>query len=165
MEEDITGRTLTEELCFMLFFGLNRGKRHFLMTGGLPSGTGICNKEEHDWWHRETWCTGQTGEMTSYFCKGANKANALNIWKAEEEIQCADRHQRTYAWNTASRRGSHPHHLRFFLFLLYCTEETLFLFFFGWLWGVQHNSIWASPESKKINSIEPDVPTENVQNL
>lgn len=52
MGEDTTGRTRTDELCFMLFFGLNRGKRHFLMTGGLPPGTSIWNKEAHDWWHR-----------------------------------------------------------------------------------------------------------------
>lgn len=67
MGEDTTGRTLTEELCFMLFFGLNRGKRLFLMTGGLPSGTCTCNKEEGDWWHRETRCTGQTQGATFIF--------------------------------------------------------------------------------------------------
>lgn len=87
MGEDTTGRTLTEELCFMLFFGLNRGKRLFLMTGGLPSGTCTCNKEEGDWWHRETRCTGQTQGMTLYCCTCARYANALSIWKAAEEIQ------------------------------------------------------------------------------
>lgn len=40
------------------------------------------------------------------------------------------------------------YHLRFFLFLLYCSEETLLLLFFGWLRGVQYYSIWASPENK-----------------
>lgn len=87
MGEDTTGRTLTEELCFMLFFGLNRGKRLFLMRGGRPSGTCTCNKEEGDWWHRETRCTGQTQGMTLYFCTCARYANALSILKAAEEIQ------------------------------------------------------------------------------
>lgn len=40
------------------------------------------------------------------------------------------------------------YHLGFFLFLLYGSEETLLFFFFGWLWGVQHNRVWASPLSK-----------------
>lgn len=167
MGEDTTGRTLTEELCVMLFFGLNRGKRHFLMTGGLPSGTCICNIEAHDWWHRETWCTWQQEEMILYLCKGANKAKALNIWKAEEEIQ----------YDTDIKEHMHEivhpdvvyilrstwhasYHLRFFLFLLYCSEETLLLFFFGWLRGVQHYSIWASPENK-TKGTEHDVPTKN----
>lgn len=48
MGEDTTGSTLTEELCFMLFFGLNRGKRLFLMAGGRPSGTCTWNEEEGD---------------------------------------------------------------------------------------------------------------------
>lgn len=87
MGEDTTGRTLTEELCFMLFFGLNRGKRLFLMTGGLASGTCTCNKEEGDWWHRETRCTGQTQGMTLYLCTCARYANALSSLKAAEEIQ------------------------------------------------------------------------------
>lgn len=59
MGEDTTGRTLTEELCFMLFFGLNRGKRHFLMAGSLPSGTAICTHE---------------GITQKYLCKGAKEA-------------------------------------------------------------------------------------------
>lgn len=50
MEEDTIGRALTEDLCFMLFFGLNRGKRDFLVAGGLPSGTCICNTEDRDSW-------------------------------------------------------------------------------------------------------------------
>lgn len=50
MKEDTTGRALTEDLCFMLFFGLNRGKRDFLVAGGLPSGTCICNTEDRDSW-------------------------------------------------------------------------------------------------------------------
>lgn len=68
MGEDITGSTLTEELCFMLFFGLNRGKRLFLMAGGRPSGTCTWNEEEGDWRHRENpqhWTN--TREMASYF--------------------------------------------------------------------------------------------------
>lgn len=162
MGEDTTGRTLTEELCFMLFFGLNRGKRHFLMTGGLPSGTCICNKEAHDWWHRETWCTWQQKEMILYLCKGDNNAKALNIWTSRGgDTVCTQ----ICGWNSASRHGFSlrgiwhaSYHLRFFLFLLYCSEETLLLLFFGWLRGVQHYSIWASPENK-TKGTEHDVPT------
>lgn len=44
------------------------------------------------------------------------------------------------------------YHLGFFLFLLYCTEETLLLLFFGWLWGVQHNSVGTGPENNTHRS-------------
>ena len=56
------------------------------------------------------------------------------------------------------------YHLRFFLFLLYCSEETLLLLFFGWLRCIQHYSIWASPENK-TKATEPDVPTKNLYNI
>lgn len=47
------------------------------------------------------------------------------------------------------RNSQHAaYHLRFLLLLLYCSEETLLLLLFGWLRGVQHYSIWASPENK-----------------
>lgn len=148
MDEDTTGRTLIEELCFMLFFGLNRGKRHFLMTGALPSGTCICNKEEDDWC-RKTRCTGQMEDMTSYFCKGAMNATAETAYSMPTGINWRMRgiphpdvaHIVKSTWHAS-------YHLSFFLFLLYCSEEPLLLLFLRRLWGVQHNSIWASPESK-----------------
>jgi hypothetical protein len=42
MGEETTGSTITEELCFMLFFELQRGKIHFFMRGVLLSGSVIC---------------------------------------------------------------------------------------------------------------------------
>lgn len=173
MGEDSTGRTLTEELCFMLFFGLNRGKRHFLMTGGLPSGTSICNTEAHDRWQRESWAHDSNKKTWFYITVKVLirqsikhlKSRRRNTVCRQTALQTRCWHQRTCAWNGASRHNLHPqnhltHHLRFFLFLLYCSEETLFLLFFGWLRGVQDHSIWASPENK-TKCTEHDVPAKN----
>lgn len=168
MGEDTTGRTLTEELCFMLFFGLNRGKRHFLMTGGLPSGTCICNIEAHDWWHRETWCTRQQEETIIYVCHKAIK----HLKSRGGDTVCRQTASQTRYWHQVHEIVAHVlrsiwhilYHLRFFLFLLYCSEETLLLLFFGWLRLVQHYSIWASPENK-TKATEHDVPTKNVFQL
>lgn len=41
------------------------------------------------------------------------------------------------------------YHLSFLLLLLYCSEEALLLLFFGWLRGVQHHGVRASPENKE----------------
>lgn len=62
-----------------------------------------------------------------------------------EDIQY-NRHELMYPYQTDKCWISY--HLGFFLFLLYRSEETLLFFFFGWLWGVQHNRVWASPLSK-----------------
>lgn len=82
MGEDTTGSTLTEALCFMLFFGLNRGKRLFLMAGGRPSGTCTWNEEEGDWRHRETHSNGTTHDLKSYFL------DMFSVWR---HINIADR--------------------------------------------------------------------------
>lgn len=41
--EATRGSTLSEELRLKLGFELNRGKRHFLITGSLPSPASTCN--------------------------------------------------------------------------------------------------------------------------
>lgn len=137
MGEDTTGRTLTEELCFMLFFGLNRGKRHFLMTGGLPSGTSICNIEAHDWWHRETWAHDKNKKKWFYI------SVKVLIWKSIKRLKSRRRarvcrqtalqtrcwHQRTYAWNSAFRHDLHPQN-----YLTYNSPFEIFSFSSLLLW-------------------------------
>lgn len=63
-------------------------------------------------------------------------------------IECHMRYSASTYANVLGCTQLTTHHLRFFLFLLYCSEETLLLFFFGWLRGIQDYSIWASPGNK-----------------
>lgn len=143
MGEDTTGRTLTEELCFMLFFGLNRGKRHFLMTGGLPSGTPICNIEAHDWWTHE----GITQIPYISSIKHVERGRACG------QTQVLASHRSVRPQRHLTLRCTH--HLRFFLLLLYRSEEALLLLLLGRLRGVQHHGIWASPGNKTKQSERP----------
>lgn len=119
MGEETTGSTLTEELCFMLFFGLNRGKRLFLMAGGRPSGTCTWNEEEGDWRHREN-----PQQRTN------TRHDVILLYK---RVQYGNTYIKPRELEKQNQKKITGYHLGFFLFLLYCSEEALLLLFFGWL--------------------------------